>query len=89
MGRMESTFQSLLQLQPLWNKFKKAESKDQFTGLSFEEHIANAIETGFISTAEAESLLQYNAKRYDSMLTDIFDEHLVDDLSLENPHLRT
>ncbi|WP_445404616.1 acyl-CoA dehydrogenase [Acinetobacter vivianii] len=89
MGRMESTFQSLLQLQPLWNKFKKAESKDQFTGLSFEEHIANAIETGFISTAEAESLLQYNAKRYDSMLTDIFDEHLVDDLPLENPHLRT
>ncbi|MBJ8481316.1 acyl-CoA dehydrogenase [Acinetobacter vivianii] len=87
MGRMESTFQSLLQLQPLWNKFKKAESKDQFIGLSFEEHIANAIETGFISTAEAESLLQYNAKRYDSMLTDIFDEHLVDDLPLENPHL--
>lgn len=89
MGRMESTFQSLLQLQPLWNKFKKAESKDQFTGLSFEEHIANALETGFISTAEAESLLDYNAKRYDSMLTDIFDEHLVNDLPLENPHLRS
>ncbi|EXB49342.1 acyl-CoA dehydrogenase [Acinetobacter sp. 1000160] len=88
MGRMESTFQSLLQLQPLWNKFKKAESKDQFSGLTFEAHIANAIETGFISTAEAESLLDYNAKRYDSMLTDIFDEHLVDDLPLENPHLR-
>lgn len=88
MGRMESTFQSLLQLQPLWNKFKKAESKDQFSGLTFEAHIANAIETGFITTAEAESLLDYNAKRYDSMLTDIFDEHLVDDLPLENPHLR-
>ncbi|MCU4577440.1 acyl-CoA dehydrogenase [Acinetobacter courvalinii] len=88
MGRMESTFQSLLQLQPLWNKFKKAESKDQFSGLTFEAHIANAIETGFITAAEAESLLDYNAKRYDSMLTDIFDEHLVDDLPLENPHLR-
>ncbi|WP_436869648.1 acyl-CoA dehydrogenase [Acinetobacter courvalinii] len=88
MGRMESTFQSLLQLQPLWNKFKKAESKDQFSGLTFEAHIANAIETGFITTAEAESLLDYNAKRYDSMLTDIFDEHLADDLPLENPHLR-
>ncbi|ENW80498.1 hypothetical protein F909_01784 [Acinetobacter sp. ANC 3929] len=88
MGRMESTFQSLLKLQPLWNKFKKAESKDQFSGLTFEEHIANAIETGFISTAEAESLLQYNAKRYDSMLTDIFDEHLANDLPLENPHLK-
>ncbi|EOR06349.1 acyl-CoA dehydrogenase [Acinetobacter genomosp. 15BJ] len=89
MGRMESTFQALLPLQPLWNKFKKAESKDQFSGLTFEEHIANAIEIGFITTAEAESLLQYNAKRYDSMLTDIFDAHLDEELPLDNPHLKT
>lgn len=89
MGRMESTFQMLLGMQPLWDKFKKAESKDQFTGLSFEERVANAVETGFISRSEADVLLQYNAKRYDSMLTDIFDEHLVDDLPLENPHLRS
>ena len=89
MGRMESTFQALLPLQPLWNKFKKAESKDQFSGLTFEEHIADAIETGFITTAEAESLVQYNAKRYDSMLTDIFDAHLDKELPLDNPHLKT
>ncbi|PKF33814.1 acyl-CoA dehydrogenase [Acinetobacter proteolyticus] len=89
MGRMESTFQSLLQLQPLWNKFKKAESKDQFSGLTFEEHIANAIEIGFITAAEAESLSQYNAQRYDSMLTDIFDAHLDKELPLDNPHLKT
>ncbi|WP_151714853.1 acyl-CoA dehydrogenase [Acinetobacter sp. TUM15071] len=89
MGRMESTFQALLPLQPLWNKFKKAESKDQFRGLTFEEHIADAIETGFITTAEAESLVQYNAKRYDSMLTDIFDAHLDKELPLDNPHLKT
>ena len=89
MGRMESAFQALLPLQPLWNKFKKAESKDQFRGLTFEEHIAEAIETGFITTAEAESLVQYNAKRYDSMLTDIFDAHLDKELPLDNPHLKT
>ncbi|UUM27286.1 acyl-CoA dehydrogenase [Acinetobacter colistiniresistens] len=89
MGRMESTFQMLLQRQPLWNKFKKAESKDQFSGLTFEERIANAVEIGFISEAEAEWLLQYNAKRYDSMLTDIFDAHLEHDLPLENPHLNS
>ncbi|ENX34723.1 hypothetical protein F889_02012 [Acinetobacter colistiniresistens] len=89
MGRMESTFQMLLQRQPLWNKFKKAESKDQFSGLTFEERISNAVEIGFISEAEAEWLLQYNAKRYDSMLTDIFDAHLEHDLPLENPHLNS
>lgn len=89
MGRMESTFQMLLTLQPLWDKFKKAESKDQFKGLTFEEHITDAVAVGFITENEAEQLLKYNAKRYDSMLTDIFDEHLENDLPLENPHLKS
>lgn len=89
MGRMESTFQMLLTLQPLWDKFKKAESKDQFKGLTFEEHITDAVAVGFITANEAEQLLKYNAKRYDSMLTDIFDQHLENDLSLENPHLKS
>ncbi|MCH7334891.1 acyl-CoA dehydrogenase [Acinetobacter modestus] len=89
MGRMESTFQMLLTLQPLWDKFKKAESKDQFKGLTFEEHITDAVTVGFITANEAEQLLKYNAKRYDSMLTDIFDEHLENDLPLENPHLKS
>ncbi|ENW07501.1 acyl-CoA dehydrogenase [Acinetobacter beijerinckii] len=88
MGRMESTFQMLLSVQPLWDKFKKAESKDKFKGLTFEEHIADAVSTDFITTDEAQQLLKYNAKRYDSMLTDVFDEHLENDLPLENPHLR-
>lgn len=66
----------------------KAESKDKFKGLTFEEHIADAVSTGFITTDEAQQLLKYNAKRYDSMLTDVFDEHLENDLPLENPHLR-
>lgn len=89
MGRMESTFQMLLSLQPLWDKFKKAESKDQFKGLTFEEHITDAVAVGLITANEAEQLLKYNAKRYDSMLTDIFDQHLENDLSLGNPHLKS
>ena len=89
MGRMESTFQMLITLQPLWDKFKKAESKDQFKGLTFEEHITDAVAVGFITANEAEQLLKYNAKRYDSMLTDIFDQHLENDLPLGNPHLKS
>lgn len=86
-GRLESTFQMLLQIEPLWHKFKKAESKDQFKGLTFEEHITYAVSQGFITESEAQSLIVYNAKRFDSMLTDVFDMQLKEDLELDNPHL--
>lgn len=85
-GRLEHTFQTLRTLEPLWDKFKKAESKGKFTGLTFEENIAQAIKEGFITESEAQQLLQYNAIRFDSMLTDVFDEDLNKDLPLSNPH---
>ncbi|MDQ9888779.1 acyl-CoA dehydrogenase [Acinetobacter pittii] len=85
-GRLEHAFQILRTLEPLWDKFKKAESKGKFTGLTFEENIAQAIKEDFISESEAQQLLQYNAIRFDSMLTDVFDEDLNKDLPLSNPH---
>ncbi|MBJ9720631.1 acyl-CoA dehydrogenase [Acinetobacter calcoaceticus] len=85
-GRLEHAFQILRTLEPLWDKFKKAESKGKFTGLTFEENIEQATKEGFISENEAQQLLQYNAIRFDSMLTDVFDEHLNKDLPLSNPH---
>ncbi|WP_336002207.1 acyl-CoA dehydrogenase [Acinetobacter pittii] len=85
-GRLEHAFQILRTLEPLWDKFKKAESKGKFTGLTFEENIAQAIKEGFITESEAQQLLQYNAIRFDSMLTDVFDEDLNKDLPLSNPH---
>ncbi|WP_441367999.1 acyl-CoA dehydrogenase [Acinetobacter lwoffii] len=86
-GRMESTFTMLLNIEQLWDRFKKAENKDQFKGLSFAEHVADAQLHGFINDEEAEKLLHYNARRYDSMLTDVFDLHLQEVLELENPYL--
>ncbi|TCB44226.1 acyl-CoA dehydrogenase [Acinetobacter terrestris] len=85
-GRMESTFNMLLELEPLWDKFKKAESKGQFKGLTFDERLADAVEIGFVTQEEAASLLTYNVKRYDSMLTDVFDSELDQALELENPY---
>ena len=87
-GRMESTFLMLLEIEPLWDRFKKAESKGTFSGLSFEEHIQDALLQGFINTQEAEQLTCYNAKRFDSMLTDVFDMKLDQVLPLHNPHLK-
>ena len=86
-GRMENAFLQLLQIEPIWNKFKKAESKGQFKGLTFEEHLADALAQSFISQPEAEQLTAYNIQRYDSMLTDIFDMQLLHELELSNPHL--
>ena len=85
-GRMENAFQAALKIDPLWTKFKKAESKGQFEGLDFESHIQHALETGFISPEEADQLIHYNAQRFDSMLTDIFDHQLEQTLDLKNPY---
>ncbi|MHA5056463.1 acyl-CoA dehydrogenase [Acinetobacter schindleri] len=86
-GRMESTFNLLLEIEKLWDRFKKAENKGQFKGLSFADHVADAQLQGFINDQEAEKLLHYNARRYDSMLTDVFDLNLNGVLELENPYL--
>ncbi|QIC67697.1 acyl-CoA dehydrogenase [Acinetobacter schindleri] len=86
-GRMESTFNMLLEIEKLWDRFKKAENKAQFKGLSFADHVADAHLQGFINDQEAEKLLHYNARRYDSMLTDVFDLHLNEVLELENPYI--
>lgn len=85
-GRMENAFLQLLKIEPLWDKFKKAESKGQFKGLTFEAHIADALAQSFISEDEAQQLTEYNIQRYDSMLTDIFDMQLLHELPVPNPH---
>lgn len=85
-GRMESTFLMLLDIEELWNNFKKAESKDQFEGLTFEAHIQSALKSNFINQTEADQLTTYNIKRFDSMLTDIFDAELNQSLDVDNPH---
>ncbi|WP_180163621.1 acyl-CoA dehydrogenase [Acinetobacter sp. YH12069] len=86
-GRMENAFLQLLKIEPLWNQFKKAESKGQFKGLTFETHIADAIAQKVITASEAEQLSTYNIQRYDSMLTDVFDMQLIHELELSYPHL--
>src|SRR5699024_2516901 len=85
-GRMENAYQMLLQVEPLWQKFKKAEHKGEFVGLTFEDHVLTALKDGVITEAESEQLIEYNSVRFDSLLTDVFDEHLIHALPRENPH---
>ncbi|WP_201616254.1 acyl-CoA dehydrogenase [Psychrobacter urativorans] len=85
-GRMEHAYQSLLEIEPLWQKFKKAEHKDSFEGLTFEDHVVYASQNGDVTEEEAEALINYNALRFDSLLTDVFDEHLQQAQERFNPH---
>ena len=85
-GRMENAYQTLLGIEPLWQKFKKAEHKDSFAGLSFEDHVVYASQNEDITEEEAEVLIQYNAIRFDSLLTDVFDKHLSQAQPRFNPH---
>lgn len=85
-GRMENAYQTLLNIEPLWQKFKKAEHKDSFEGLTFEDHVVYASQSGDITEEEAEVLIQYNALRFDSLLTDVFDKHLLKAQERSNPH---
>ena len=85
-GRMEHAYQTLIAIEPLWQKFKKAEHKDSYEGLTFEDHVVYASQNEDITQEEAEVLIQYNALRFDSLLTDVFDEHLSQALQRGNPH---
>ena len=85
-GRLESTYQALLGVEPLWQRFKKAEHHGEFAGLSFEDHVVSASQQAFITEEEAEVLIEYNAMRFDSLLTDVFDEQLEHALERPNPH---
>ena len=85
-GRIEHAYQTLLDVEPLWQKFKKAEHKDSFEGLTFEDHVVYASQNGDITEEEAEQLISYNALRFDSLLTDVFDKHLYKAQERINPH---
>ncbi len=85
-GRMEHAYQTLVEIEPLWQKFKKAEHQDSFEGLTFEDHVVHASQNGGITEEEAEVLIQYNAMRFDSLLTDVFDKHLSEAQERDNPH---
>ncbi len=85
-GRMENAYQTLLSVGPLWHKFKKLEHDGSLEGLTFEDHVVHASQSGDITEGEAEQLISYNAIRFDSLLTDVFDEHLQQAQERINPH---
>ncbi len=87
-GRMENAFLQLLKIEPLWDKFKKAESKGQFKGLTFEAHIADALTQSFISEDEAQQLTPHEVKTVITRISEGSKIVLIGDpAQIDNPYV--
>lgn len=73
-GRMEEAFRVLLEAEPAYDKLQKAVGRGQVQGYTFEERLTQAVDKGVVDTDEAQRVRDYEALRYDAILTDAFDK---------------
>jgi acyl-CoA dehydrogenase len=71
-GRVESTYQMLLALGPLWTTWLKNQNK--LVGANMAEKLQDAVSKNIIQPQDINRLLEYDARRYDCVLTDAFDK---------------
>ena len=72
-GRVETTFQMLLQVDSAWQAFSRARSRGELKAWNVAGALQEAAANGVISPEEAAALAAYNARRFDCLLTDEFD----------------
>lgn len=73
-GRVESTFQLLLELGPTWQIFYRARQTGKILGDTLEEQTQDAVLKNIIQPSDAAKIVEYDARRYDCLLTDAFDK---------------
>ncbi len=71
-GRVESTYQMLLALGPLWTTWLKNQNK--LSGANMAEKLQDAVSKNIIQPQDVNRLLEYDARRFDCVLTDAFDK---------------
>ena len=71
-GRVESTYQMLLALGPLWTTWLKNQNK--LAGANMAEKLQDAVSKNIIQPQDVNRLLEYDARRFDCVLTDAFDK---------------
>jgi acyl-CoA dehydrogenase len=72
-GRVEHTYQLLLALGSTWSTFARAQANGELKGDTLSERLQDAATKGIIQTSEIDALKEYDACRYDCLLTDAFD----------------
>lgn len=73
-GRVESTYQLLLSLGPVWHAFIKAKNSGKITGSTTEELAKDAAAKNIIQQHDIARVVEYDARRFDCLLTDAFDK---------------
>jgi len=73
-GRVESTFQKLLALGPVWHSFLKAKNSGKISGATTEELANDAAAKNIIQPHDVAPLVEYDARRVDCLITDSFDK---------------
>lgn len=73
-GRLETTYQLLLEVDGAWQVFTRARSKGEFTAEDLAGALQEATDKGVITAEEATALAEYDMRRYDCLLTDHFDQ---------------
>jgi acyl-CoA dehydrogenase len=73
-GRVEATYNKLLEVESDYLAFLKAEGHGQISGATMRERIENAAAQGVIPQDRVEAIIDYDAMRYDCLLTDAFDK---------------
>ena len=73
-GRVESTYQLLLSLGPVWHAFLKAKNTGKITGATTEELAQDAAAKNIIQPHDVARIVEYDARRFDCLITDAFDK---------------
>lgn len=73
-GRVESTYQLLLALGPVWSVFARAKNSGKLQGASVAEQVNDAVAKQIISADDAARVLEYDTRRFDCLQTDAFDK---------------
>ena len=73
-GRLETTYQMLLRVDKPWQAFCRARSKGEISADSLGAALQEAVEKDIIGAEDVQPLTDYDARRYDCLLTDQFAE---------------
>lgn len=73
-GRVETTFQLLLSLGPVWHNFSKAKSAGKLQGATIEEQAQDAAAKNIIQPHDVARVIEYDTRRFDCLQTDAFEK---------------
>ncbi len=75
-GRVEATYNKLLEVEKEYHAFLKAEGHGKLSGHDMKAKLEDAASQGLIPEDKVQAILEYDAMRYDCLLTDAFDKQL-------------